>query len=359
MRWRLMLSVLLGMATVGLFFHGRANAQGLAVQGQQVLAEANRQGGELVSPPNPSSECVLVATKAAKFHFILGRLRLDSTCYNKCSRSVSWQLPPTDSSEGLAAQPCTETVDVTATRGIPSLHYRLDTPFHDAVIDVTDADYVRIESVLHRGPLTERMHIDQRLSGVMKISWKVTNQQGDLVSHDDFSTPSFVHLRASHPKRYASHLQPLLNRVLEQPPAECDAEQLLHALENYQRGAAELHADVRRCIDELRAPTRRARTEAENQLLAIGLPALALMQAQSVADLDFEQRQRMDEIRKRLQPRTSDTPSQLANWLVTDIGYWNMTARELTASQRELADSTVARVTGKPLVVGLQVADAN
>jgi hypothetical protein len=378
MRWRLILSVLIGIGFCGVKDLRKSFSQEQSALRNNVLpiSLAPSKTGPNKTGPNktgaiegqvpikddvpllPDFEALILKSKVARFRLILGRLSLDPPAHIKCERVA-------DLTSGLG----TEKVEVTARRGIPSLHYRFETELRNYTVDVSDAEHVRILSRRNHAWGTESLLLEQPGIGPIKLTLTTEDFVESAASPpqpvtDEFQVPSLVHLQAMYPSIYSRHVSPLLARLLDTVPASCQAEDLLNAIEptepDRREDALAFHLRVHQLVDALRSPERKARNHAENELKRLGLPALRLLDAIAMrgADLDGEQTLRLDRVRESLRPRGNDTPHQLARWLASDIAYWNTVAQELTIMQVQAVTDNVALLTGQPLRPQIRVADA-
>lgn len=344
MRWRLTLSVLIGVA--------------IGSGSGSVTAQQNTAPQDQLTPRSVSSDeagfvetdplGLIPDTQVAKFRLILGRLSLDPPAHIKCERSADLRCGGT------------ERVEVTANRGIPSLHYNFETVKRRLTVDVNDADHVRIRSVIHNDLGNEQLKIDQPARGAIKVSYVGEDKLTGEDLKQEFKIASLVHFRASYPDLYKRHLVPMFARLMERGPVTCDTVQLVDALESSSFDSFELHQKVDELIDSLKSPSRARRNEAEKELRQLGLPVLCLIDVKlhRSTDMDMEQVVRLQRVRNAIAPKSSDTSRQLARWLASDIAYWNVIAGELTLSQFQIVQSAVPKVTGELIRPELRVADA-
>ena len=315
--------------------------------GSRLIDTANTFNEEHQLEPVPAA--LLLDTQVAKFRMILGRLSLDPPAHIKCERSAKLSCGGD------------ERVEVTAARGIPSLHYYLETSNRRLTVDVSDAEYVQIRSEVESEFSLEKLKIDQPPQGAIKLSLSSHDQLSKEVIEQEFKVASFVHLKASYPQVYQRHVAPMLSRLLERPAIACRATDLIRALEAASPSDDTLHANVDRLIDELRSPSRETRNEAEKDLRGLGLPALCLIDSklQRGSDLDIEQQMRLKRVRNAIAPKAGDSPRQLARWLASDINYWNTVANDLSVAQLQAVQQDLVSVTGQTLRPELRVADAS
>lgn len=347
MRWRLMLSVLLGVALTA------SNNANKTIAQQQFQPSGDSPGDDHMAVP----DALIPSTKVAKFRLILGRLSLDPPSHVKCERSAE------------LACGGSERVEVTACRGIPSLHYHFVSQERNLTVDVSAAEHVRIESIITDHDAKETLKIDQPAQGLLKLS---LSSKDDLTSEtvdEQFKVASLSHLRVSYPHVYEKHIAPMLARLLERKPAICEVDDLLAALAaspvltdtpgtNSSVGET-LRGQVDELVEQLRSASRASRNGAEKRLRSIGLPALSLIDEalQNPLDMDTEQVMRLNRVRIAIAPKSSDNPRQLARWLASDVAYWNSVAGDLSIAQLQTVNSHLISVTGQALQPQLRVAN--
>lgn len=340
MRWRLTLSVLLGAAVITVCGQPSQRLQAQTF-GTEIPADV-----ELLT----SSPGLIPGTRVASVQLILGRLSLDPTVHIKGTRSQKVACPSDDS------QQCCETVEISACRGIPSILYRLDTPWRNVVFDVRAAEQVHIESRLHVGDELRILRITQHPGQALEVSFVVQADQR-IVSEQTYKVNSFVHLQAQQPRQFNEHLHPLFCRLLPNVPPRWSAKELLKEIEATNELPTSLSRKVQGHLDELRSTKVATRNRAERDLVQLGLVILPLLEAIAPDSLDAEQRRRIRSIRNRLQPSTNDTTTQVASWLAADLKYWNLVAADLTELERERLDHHLVQATGRALAPQVRVAD--
>lgn len=317
------LSVLLGIAIIA----------GVTVEAKPVRAFEP-------PPPPPGEQSLVRQSGMAHFRLVLGRLELDPPRHRKGTKTARQELPFS----------LTETLTVSSRRGVPSLHYTFQTDQHHAIVDVVDAQ--RVQIISHRVDRQQRVTLTQPVSGPLEIQFD--HDAGER----SFQSPSLIHLRASHPALFETHLHPLMPYLLDGPPLESitkAAEQRLLRVA-LERPIPSLE-DVRDLLDRMRSPQSKVRSAAEAELLSLGLPAMRHLDLLEDDLLDAEQRSRIRRVRWALHPQQGDSPSRLASWLSTDREYWNLVAVRLPPTQRALADQHVRRVCGTGLDAAVLEAD--
>jgi hypothetical protein len=291
----------------------------------------------------PEGDSLVQSTGAAHFRLILGRLSLDAPQHIKCRRAC-------ESECGQFQQ----TLRVTAERGIPSLHYFWSTPQREVTVDVDEAEHVRIRSRVRSGDAWETLHVDQPAWGPIEVHLDEPTA-GQLDSRP-WQVASLVHLRAEQPGIAARHLAPLWPQLLAERPPHCQADDLLAAISAHRADARCQRDHIEALVEQLAAPQRSRRAAAQRELLAIGLPVLAVVDRVNPRQLEAEQRGRLAAIRRQLRPTRTDSADSLAQWLSVDARYWKTIAPQLSPTQRRRADTLVADILGEELPAQYRVA---
>jgi hypothetical protein len=321
-----------------------------AIQHRAALGQQNRGASiephELESHQVGPCDSLILRSGVVKFRFVLGRLSLDPPLHVKCERAAD--LP--DGNESL---------EVTACRGIPSLHYRLHNSQRRLAVDVTHAEHVRCVSQIDEDHQAERLEIDQPASGPVRLRFEITNQATGEIQRDQFTVTSLVHLQAQYPSIYRRHVAPLCAVLMEGTPPVCQANDLITALRNADDGPSAVYSQVCELVESLRSADRQIRNEAEQKLIGLGLPVLSVLDGLPTTDLETEQRLRLDRVRESITPASNDTPAQLAQWLASDIQFWNSVADNLSVAQLSSLDGAVLGMTGQSLRPEIRVADAS
>ncbi|WP_146456118.1 hypothetical protein [Rubripirellula tenax] len=261
-----------------------------------------------------------------RFQLIQGRLCLDSPRHRKGSQSCQ---------EG----DCFESICVTAQRGIPSLHYVLESPQQNVTLNVQDASEIRIESWIPTSNTRSLLHHDD--SGA--IVWERESDGNTIRS----SGATLLHLRQLDPNSFDAHFGTLIMRMLNGTSLETLGRQTHRAMldeASNSEGTTVATTEVASAIAALRSPRRHVRATAERQLLMWGTPALALIDSLDTGQWDSEQADRIAAVRRRLRRNDSDTPAKLAKLLVNDDEYWASMSDRLTGAQRTVAENHLRRV---------------
>jgi len=346
MLWRLWLSVLLGTA---------------AILGSPPRAGSIQAAEPPLLCPDPS---LPVRCQAVEFRLLLGRLELYPPEHRKGSGTAQRRLP----------QPLEESFNVTAERGIPSLHYVRQTPTQEWILDVVEATRVEIDAYWlagqerfeltqpRRGPLVVRIR-----RGAAAVAGRPPPQADPRrlastgappeATDESFTAASFLHLRATHPDLFARHLQPLLASLLpDLELAGLQQQTTAQLLELSQSVAPPDPARVHACVARLAAKQRQERERAQRELLQHGVAVIPLLDEIPTASLQEEQRLRLETIRRCLRPRRSDGPDRVAQWLLADPVYWQAIAADFAPSQRLLAERRLQRLDGRSSAGGREPA---
>lgn len=325
MKWRLL------FALIGL------SIAGLSPPFQRVCLGQGPPGAEGLDStrPSPTDGGFFGGTGVVRFQLIQGRLSLDAPRHRKGSQSFS-------------DDDVYESITVTADRGLPSVHYVCQTSAQHVKLDVTDATAVRIESWL---PISgQRSVVSHDDDG--HVRWTIESD-GQQQHH---SAPSLLHVRLIAADVFDRHYSNLFARMLRGTTmaslcgqvrkamiAETQRSHAVFSGATARNASSFTESDVRACVESLRSPDRRTRAVAEATLMAWGSPVLAWLPPSDSTDLDAEQSERLRMVRKRLRPRSGDTPQTLAKWLVNDAGYWSHIADGLDAEDQEAAKSHLQR----------------
>ncbi len=270
-------------------------------------------------------------TGVVRFQLIQGRLCLDPPRHRKGSQQRD--------ENGVY-----ENITVTAERGIPSLHYVYQSGHQHLTMSVHQARSMRIESWLVDAD--ERSVLVQPDVGQIKFSIR----RGDL--HDNHTGATLIHVRHADHLAFDRHYGLLIQGMLRGESLQMLsdlAEQL--AVQQINRGPTPTLKSIEMEVEQLRAPRRAARVAAERRLLAWGTPVVSTLMALPAADLDPEQRARLQSITQQLRPRVGDTPASLAKLLVNDRTYWTAVARRLDADQIQLANRHLKSFGVDPLII--------
>lgn len=277
---------------------------------------------------------VIHQTGIVNLRLVLGRLEIDPARYRKGSKHAKHDLPT----------PLEESVCVDSKLGIPSLHYTFQSPHHHAVVDIVDIQRCHLFS--ERSDLGERLQLVQPIDGPLTI--QVSSPHGSIT----ISSPSLLHLQATHRTQFDSHLSPLWHYLLPGPSMEQLA---ASTMEKMLSACLDKPSDfptrdqVLDCVQRMRSTRRAERHQAETELSGLGLGVLGHLRELDWRHLDAEQTARLRRVRLQLQPIEPDSPTRLACWLNSDYEFWNRIAAELTKSQRLAVDRHLRRTLDRSL----------
>lgn len=253
-----------------------------------------------------------------RFQLIQGRLFLDCPRHRKGSQNRN--------EDGVY-----ESITVTAERGIPSLHYVLNSEQHHLTLSVKQARVVRMESWFVDSD--ERAVLEQPELG--QIRW--TQTHGDI--EDQYEGTNLLHLRHANASTFDSHFGLLIKRVLRGTSLQSISSATQRSmLEELSEQPAFDFPKIAQCVEQLRSGRRSDRIKAERQLLSWGTPVTPALHQLIDGDIDQEQRQRLRLILRRLRPSIDDTPATLAKLLVNDRAYWERIASGLSGEQLQLTN---------------------
>lgn len=282
------------------------------------------------------------ASGVVRFELIQGRLCLDPPRHRKGSQSHQH--------DGVS-----ESITVTAERGIPSLHYVFQSPQQALTLGVHQSRDVRAES--WRSADDSRCLLVQPPHG--DVQFRVS--RGAL---DDLHVgATLIHVRQGDPISFDQHFGELVACLLRgqsladisrqaerealasfqafrdpaQPSLDQPGDFALHRTAGHVGEGPSRHAVIEQ-VQRLRSPRRSQRVAAERSLLSWGTPILPTLRSLARSDWDAEQRARIDAIMEQLRPRVGDTPASLARLLTHDRDYWSAVSPRLTGAQIQLAN---------------------
>ena len=298
MRWHLLAAVVFGLSISDV----ASQAQGPPAAGSPASSRATPQHAGYFAP-----------TGVVRFQLIQGRLGLDPPRHRKGSQNRT--------DEGVH-----ESISVTSERGIPSLHYVLQTPDQHLTLNVKEAYHVTIETFFPQSG--ERSVLSQPEVGA--VSWTTT--RGDLVDHHQGAT--LLHVRQADPVTFDMHLGSLLTRLLQGTSLErlCERTRvaMLHRAENPSQPDV---TSILEAVDQLRSGRSAVRAAAQSRLHSWGTPIVPVIQRIEPDRLDAEQRDRLRQVLARLRRPVPDTPATLAMLLINDSTYWSLIAARMNDSE--------------------------
>lgn len=265
-----------------------------------------------------------------RFQLIQGRISLDAPQHRKGSQSSD-------------VNGVYESVDVTAKRGIPSVHYILRTNRQHLDLSVQDADLMRIESwMAKQGDQDGQEHhclLIQPESGPITLSCNSRNQL------HQWSGPTLIHVRGLQPRLFDEHFGSLITRMLHgQSLKELSDKTLVATLAELKSPVCVTEVEMNRWIEALGGDQRKLRINAQQKFLDAGTLIVSELQrrldtSSDRGDLDVEQIARINHILKQLRSRSPDRPRSLAKLLVNDPSYWSMLRGRMSTEQWQLVAS--------------------
>lgn len=305
MRWRLL------FALIGLSITGVSSVAQIPPRAERL---APGSAGSQIGEPHAG---FLGQAGVVRFQLVQGRICLDSPRHRKGSQSRD--------EPGIY-----ESIAVTATRGIPSVHYVCQTAVQHVALSVQNADLLRIDSWLPS--TTQRCVIEQPHSGA--ISWLI--QSGDQAT--TYQAPSLIHLRLTDPDCFDHHFGYLVQRMLRgQSLDQISIETVRASLDEASTAPTLTLARTHSLIDGLGDERRTVRVHSQNQLIAAGTTILPTLWTIDRSELDAEQNRRLRVIQAAVSTGAPDRPRTLAKIFVNDADYWTRVQSKLTTDQRKLA----------------------
>lgn len=306
----------------------------LAVLGLSVAHEASfaqrppgdeRPGSDRSTPDVDYPDSGYFASAGVvRFQLIQGRLELDSPRHRK-------------GSQNREVGPYYESITVTASRGIPSLHYVYQAPQQRLTLSVQHATHVRIESDF---PKTgERAVLDQPEQG------PITLTVGKGFQKREHSGTTLLHVRLDDPATFDIHFGKLIQRLLRGRSigqlSQSTETILLQQASDSQTFSFD---EVQECLHDLRSSKASTRRKSEKRLLNWGTQILPILNSLSTTDLDAEQIDRIRHLRRKIRSREDDTPRSLAMMLINDRDHWARLSTRLSREQMQLANVHLTRV---------------
>jgi hypothetical protein len=297
MRWSVLLAVI-----------------GLSITDVESFAQRQPADQRLSLTRAGSDEPTFFATSGmVRFQFIQGRLCLNCPQHRKGTQCRD--------EPGIS-----ESITVTSERGVPSLHYVLQTTEQQLTLNVQHAGNVRLESRLLKSE--QRAIVEQPAFGI--IRWSLSDK--DHTVNRDGAT--LLHLREHDPDVFDLHFGPLIACLLRGKSLTMLMDETsLAMVEQARRGGTPSVAEIKDMVESLSAPTVVQRSYAHRKLLKWGTPVIPVLQTLSDQDLNAEQRARIRDIRNRLRTFVDDTPASLAKLLVNDRSYWEVTVHRFNEGQ--------------------------
>ncbi len=289
-----------------------------------------------IAKAQPSVEpSLILSTDCGQFHVVLGRLHLDASFYKKVRLHQSSQ----DAGGGE------DYLCVSASGGVPSLHYQSTRSDCQVTIDTLTVDAVRIEKLRRSdsGP-DESLLIEQPSQGPIQVTHRIGS------NHREFTSVSFWHLLAESPVLFEHEVLPLLSLMIRRDHWQRAAEEIQHHLQ--QRAASAPHVtrqQIHLWVKQLGSSKRSTRQAARKRLVSVGVGALPILASIDPLTLDAEQKMRIGQIEKHLRSGRHDTPDRVAAWLATDYHYWSVASRQWPAHKRRDASHYMVLVCGNPL----------
>jgi hypothetical protein len=347
MRWSPLLSVVIGLSIAT----GRLLSQETPVD----------DGPEAASSHAVS---LLRDGQMARFRLVLGQLELDPVRYRKGTQNRSRSAPvgdvqqvgnvQSDDTAGLIS----ETLAIEATRGIPRLHYRRQSPVQTVALDIDNGNRILIDSL--SVDLGERVVVTQDSGRQISIR----RERDGRVEQTFFDT--WFHLYIRSPELYRRHLAGLLDDMLYPMRLDRLAESALarsvaeivrapRPQVGSGRSAATIAASgsgriaatmddptLRQVISRLGSSDRADRISAHQSLLQQGIAIVPRLRQIDPRALDPEQRERLAQVLRQLTPAGEDHEARVATLLRDDSAYWASAADRLTADQREMVAARIA-----------------
>lgn len=262
---------------------------------------------------SPLADGCFSSAGVVRFRMIGGRISLDPPLHRK-------------GSESREVGGIFESVNVTAERGIPSLHYVSHSPRQQLTLSVRNATELRLESWI---PESGRRSVLEQPE-FATIRWTLTESG----TEETFLGSSLLHLREQSPEQFDGHYDAILTCVLRgcslRSFSEATREVLLDRLATVETPD---RATIIEAVEALDSPKRRDRMLAERSLLSWGTPILPVLATIDPDRLGAEPKSRLAQIRRQLRRYRDDTPTSLAMQLINDRDYWGWIAPQMNAAE--------------------------
>ncbi len=250
--------------------------------------------------PNASR---LISSQLVQFELVLGRIQLSPEYFRIGSAHERIDL------EGGRER--NRSISVSVMRGAPTLQYQ-DRGGEESIQLVFKA---RHAAEIHWSrPTSEgRTVVTYRQPPEGSVTLEV---QCDTRPKLCIEAASLWHVAMKDRDTFAKHFQPLLVRL--EPSWDFDSK--LKEIDALTRQTLE-RADpshTKSLIEQLDAPKLAARSEAEQQLLALGLVAESQLQHARTTELSNQQRAAVDRILNNLRPTGNDSSMRVAIWISGD-----------------------------------------
>ena len=307
--------------------------------------------------PDPlPSPTLFRQSSASTTHLILGRLQLDPVRYRKGSQSLVHVATSPDATPlaNASLEPLTETLHVSSTRGLPTVHYSVIGPSSRIMIDADAKGIWRIESQRNsiRGNgknasvETTRVIVEQKPN--QSLAMKIQSDAPDRM----IRAATWLHLREAERDVFEVHLEPILDELLW-PYRLSDLADAAHS-QSLRDSPTSLddadvvqNAELQVWIDDLRSPVRAARVNAERRLCSIGVSLIPRLANLDLNRLDAEQRARLIKIQNQLTPLAEDDASRLSLLIRDDRDYWQLASTRLNKRDRQLVDARIKKLSAE------------
>ena len=363
MRWSPLLSVVIGLSIAT----GRLLSQETPVD----------DGPEAASSHAVS---LLRDGQMAQFRLVLGQLELDPVRYRKGTQNRSRLVPVGDVRQvggvrqvgnvqsGDTAGRISETLSIEATRGIPRLHYRRQSPGQTVTLDIDNRNRILIDSL--SVDAAERVIVTQDSGRQISIR---REHHGRV---EQTFADTWFHLYVRSPDVYRRHLAGLLDDLLYPMKLDRLAESALVRSVAEIAGATQQQAasgrsaatvvpsgsgpiaatmddpTLRHVISRLGSSDRADRIAAQQSLLQQGIAIVPRLRQIDPRSLDPEQRERLAQVLRQLTPAGDDHEARVSILIRAVSAYWASVADRLTADQRDMVAARIASLATETSPVG-------
>lgn len=266
----------------------------------------------------------LVVTKNwVRFDLVLGRIT--ATQIRGGQRNCSQNSGADESTREL--------LSVTCTGDAPSVRYELMDPNQWLIVEVLNRNQVLVLREPQPGTATVRLEFVQPADGSIRVLLGDKQQPLAAVSAD-----SLWHLMLAEPELCRQELMPILDLLrphwkLMELANQVETNLLRAATDGDGVSAARL-LELVKALDSPRFAERQL---ADQQIRTLGVSVLRQFKQLDRTSLTREQRQRIEQIERKLAVPKADTRERVVAWLLNDESVWLSMLSRREADKRQIA----------------------
>ena len=293
-----------------------------AIDGAAARAQTPEPGGRLPAQ-----------TGWVRFEVLAGRVTATRARCGQ-NRSVATGTPVDDVREVFS-------VDVVG--AAITAHYEWCDAEQDLIVDVTGNDQLEIRREPRGDSKLPALRFTQR------HGQPVVLDVGDGPERRQWSAASLWHLALVEPNATRQGLFPILETLRHDWGLAQTADRAIAELARQAESSTYSPPDWNAHLDELGSGSFAQRRSATVRLTGMGPQALGYLTGADASRLDAEQRQNVERIIERLQPRVGDAPEWIAAWLSEDRAAWLSLLHSDDATVRKAAAAHLARMSGRTI----------